>query len=354
MENSDYKRTYIYGESALGNLKKNQMPAYPRNYEIWYTYAAGFNRDLNKAINDILRSTGTITHKQIDAIYNEHLAPTRISDRVDEVGNKISSELRSIVREVEDYLSTANHYGDTLKGASKNLSQTEDRQVIREIVAQLISETKDVEAQNRVLSMQLAASQEQVLEMRQSLDTIRYESLTDDLTTLANRKHFDRSLEEAMEEAEESGEPLSLLMTDIDHFKKFNDTFGHQTGDQVLRLVAVAVKQNVKGQDIPCRYGGEEFGVILPHTNLKQAIAVAENIRKAVMAKELIKRSTGENLGRITISIGCSTFSKGDTVQDLIERADQCLYAAKRGGRNLVKCETDPDVSALEVRNGVA
>ena len=99
MENSDYKRTYIYGESALGNLKKNQMPAYPRNYEIWYTYAAGFNRGLNKAINDILRNNGTITLTQLDTIYNEHLSPNRLSDRVDEVGGKISTELRSIVRE---------------------------------------------------------------------------------------------------------------------------------------------------------------------------------------------------------------------------------------------------------------
>ena len=354
MENSDYKRTYIYGESALGNLKKNHMPAYPRNYEIWYTYAAGFNRGLNKAINTILRADGTITLAQLDVIYNEHLSPRRLNDRVDEVGSKISTELRSIVTEVEDYISTANHYGDALVGASQTLSKTEDRNAIREIVSQLISETKDVEAQNRALSDQLAASQAQVSELRESLDTIRYESLTDDLTTLANRKHFDRSLEQAMEEAEDSDEPLSLLMTDIDHFKKFNDTFGHQTGDQVLRLVAIAVKQNVKGQDIPCRYGGEEFAVVLPRTNLRQAVAVAESIRKSVMAKELIKRSTGENLGRITISIGCSTFTKADTMQDLIERADQSLYAAKRGGRNLVKCETDPDVSVLTAKSGAA
>ncbi|WP_244574465.1 GGDEF domain-containing protein [Cohaesibacter sp. ES.047] len=324
------------------------MPAYPRNYEIWYTYAAGFNRGLNKAINDILRAHGTITPGQLDTIYSEHLAPNRLNDRIEEVGGKISTELRSIVREVEEYVSTASNYGDALVGASKNLSMTEDRQVIRQIVSELINETKDVEEQNRALSEQLATSQAQVVELRETLDTIRYESLTDDLTTLANRKHFDRSLQQAMEEAEHTGDPLTLLMTDIDHFKKFNDTFGHQTGDQVLRLVAIAVKQNVKGQDIPCRYGGEEFAVILPKTNLRQALAVAENIRKAVMAKELIKRSTGENLGRITISIGCSSYAPGDSIQEVIERADQCLYAAKRSGRNLVKCETDPDVDVLE------
>jgi diguanylate cyclase len=134
------------------------------------------------------------------------------------------------------------------------------------------------------------------------------------------------------------------LLTDIDHFKKFNDTYGHQTGDQVLRLVALAVKQNVKGHDVACRYGGEEFAVLLPHTSLRQAVTVAEHIRRAVLTKELVKRSTGENLGRITISIGVSSFVAQDTVQSMIARADAALYAAKAAGRNLVRCESDPDV----------
>ena len=130
-------------------------------------------------------------------------------------------------------------------------------------------------------------------------------------------------------------------MTDIDHFKKFNDTYGHQTGDQVLRLVGLSVKQNVKGQDIACRYGGEEFAIILPRTDRKQAVILAEHIRKAVMSKELVKRSTGENLGRITISIGVAQYAADDSAQSVIERADACMYAAKRAGRNQVKSEDD-------------
>ena len=149
-------------------------------------------------------------------------------------------------------------------------------------------------------------------------------------------------------DSEHSGEPCALIMADIDHFKRFNDTYGHQTGDQVLRLVAIGLKQNVKGQDIACRYGGEEFGVILPKTSLKQAAVVAEHIRQAVMAKELVKRSTGENLGRVTISLGVAAWSRGDQPADILARADAALYAAKRGGRNLVRCETDPDVNASE------
>jgi diguanylate cyclase len=143
-------------------------------------------------------------------------------------------------------------------------------------------------------------------------------------------------LEKAIAEALETNEAMSLMLTDIDHFKTFNDNFGHLTGDQVLRLVAMSVKHNVKGEDTTARYGGEEFAVILPNTILRAAVTVAEHIRRAVMAKELMKRSTGEHLGRMTISIGVATLRKGDTGQSLIERADTCLYAAKRHGRNRV------------------
>jgi diguanylate cyclase len=135
-------------------------------------------------------------------------------------------------------------------------------------------------------------------------------------------------------------------MTDIDHFKNFNDTWGHLTGDQVLRLVAMSLKQNVKGQDVAARYGGEEFAVILPNTVLRAALTVGDHIRRAVMSKELMKRSTGQNLGRVTISLGCATAHKGDTAQSLIARADACLYAAKRNGRNRVICETDPEFAS--------
>ena len=108
----------------------------------------------------------------------------------------------------------------------------------------------------------------------------------------------------------------------------------------------MSLKQNVKGQDIAARYGGEEFAVILPNTVLRAALTVADHVRRAVMSKELMKRSTGQNLGRVTISLGVATLHKGDTAQTLIARADACLYAAKRNGRNRVICETDPEFSA--------
>jgi diguanylate cyclase len=203
-----------------------------------------------------------------------------------------------------------------------------------------------MEENNTRLENSLKASKQEINQLQVNLEAVRNESLTDPLTSLANRKYFDQALEKFIFQGASSGDPMALLLTDIDHFKAFNDTFGHLTGDQVLRLVAIAVKQNVKGQDIAARYGGEEFAIILPGTTLRSALTVADQVRRAVMTKELMKRSTGEHLGRVTVSIGVAALRQGDTAQSLIERADNCLYAAKRCGRNRVMCETDPEVAS--------
>ena len=337
----ELKRTLSFAENAIGQLKVSKIPAYPQNYELWYTYAAGFNHALNKEVNEILRNRGHVSSEEAAKLYDRYLSASSVNDRVENVGTRMSGELSEILAMVDSALGSASSYNKSLQGATHELSKTEDREAIRGIVSKLIQTTKEVENNNRALEKKLADSKQQIDELQQNLETIRFESLTDPLTTLANRKCFDLSISRELGAAQSENEPMSLLLTDIDHFKKFNDTFGHQTGDQVLRLVALALKQNVKGRDIACRYGGEEFAVILPKTNAEQAFAVAEHIRLAVMSKELVKRSTGKNLGRITISIGAATIRNGDTAQSIIERADTCLYAAKRGGRNMVMTDTE-------------
>jgi diguanylate cyclase len=216
---------------------------------------------------------------------------------------------------------------------------------LRALVATLVQATREMQETQEALEARLIAAKQEIILLQDNLEAVRTESLTDPLTSLANRKYFDSALTRAINEATATGEPLSLLLADIDHFKNFNDSFGHLTGDQVLRLVAMAMKHNVKGQDIAARYGGEEFAVVLPHTVLRSAITVADHIRRAVMTKDLMKRSTGEHLGRVTISVGVATLRSGDTMMSLIERADACLYAAKHAGRNRVISETDPEMT---------
>jgi diguanylate cyclase len=340
-ENSgeDFERTIVFGESALERIKAYRHPAYPRIYEVWYTYATCYNPLLNQAINDVLKKRGSLSEQDLDALYDMHLSASRFPTRYDEVGTKIREEVDHMVAMLDKARGSADEYSTTLDSIGKTIENA-DKDKIKAIVETLVRATVDMRSTNGELEDQLLTSREEMLKLHDKLEAIRAESLTDPLTLLSNRKFFDMALEKALSD----GRPFSLLVTDIDHFKNFNDKYGHLTGDQVLRLVATAVKQNVKGQDIAARYGGEEFAIILPGTTLRPAVTVADHIRRAVMGKELVKRSTGENLGRVTISIGVASFHSNDNSATIIERADTCLYAAKRAGRNRVVCETDPEV----------
>jgi diguanylate cyclase len=335
----DFDRTIVFGESAIERIKAYRHPAYPRIYEVWYTYATCYNPLLNQAINDVLKKRGSLSEQDLDALYDMHLSASRFPTRYDEVGSKIREEVDQMVAMLDKARGSADTYNITLDSIGKTVDEA-DRDKIKTIIEMLMRATTEMRNTNGLLEDQLTTSREEMLKLHDKLEAIRAESLTDPLTLLSNRKFFDMALEKALSD----GKPFSLLVTDIDHFKSFNDKYGHLTGDQVLRLVATAVKQNVKGQDIAARYGGEEFAIILPGTTLRPAVTVADHIRRAVMGKELVKRSTGENLGRVTISIGVASFHSNDNAATIIERADMCLYAAKRAGRNRVVCETDPEV----------
>ncbi len=282
------------------------------------------------------------------------MSPGRVTDRLDSVGSRMAAEITQVLATIDAAAGSATNYSasladasERLQGASNNLHG--DGVASRAVIERLIAGAKEMETSNRKLEARLSASREEIEELQQNLETVRTESLTDPLTTLANRKFFDAELDRAVAEAKALYEPLALLMCDVDHFKAFNDRFGHLTGDQVLRLVAISVKQIVRGEDIAARYGGEEFAIALPKTALRSAISVADQIRRAVMNKELMKRSSGERLGRVTISIGVALLRPADTPQSLLDRADKCLYAAKRSGRNQVVVECD-----LEAKRNVS
>ncbi len=348
-DHDEFARTLANAETALGQIRALGHQATPRNFEIWYTYATGHNQALNQSINETLVGEGRLTEQDLGRIYDKHLSPIRFSDRIDEVGARIVGEIDQVMSMIDEAIGSANHYTKSLSGAEKQMSNPIERGQLRLIVETLVRATKEVEEANHSLQKRLVDSRQEINTLQENLEVVRTESLTDPLTTLANRKFFEDAITRMIEEAEAKGTSFSVVLTDIDQFKKFNDTYGHLTGDQVLRLVALALKQNVKGQDVAARYGGEEFVVLLPKTALMAAVTVADHIRRAVMGKELMRRSTGETLGRVTISLGVASWQKGDTVAALLERADSCLYAAKRAGRNCVIAETALDASVAQV-----
>src|SRR5882762_5199445 len=288
----EHVRTLAYAEIALGQLKALHQPAYPRNYEVWYAYATGYNPSLNQTINETITRNGTLTSADVDQIYETYLSPARLTDRIDNVGGQIVDEIEQVMSMIDAAVGSASQYTESLAHATQDLGSAKDRDGLRAIVETLVRATRDMEENNTRLEQSLKTSKQEINQLQVNLEAVRNESLTDPLTSLANRKYFDLALDKFIAQSIASGEPMALMLCDIDHFKAFNDTFGHLTGDQVLRLVALAVKQNVKGQDIAARYGGEEFAIILPQTTLRAALTVADHVRRAVMTKELMKRST--------------------------------------------------------------
>jgi len=164
-------------------------------------------------------------------------------------------------------------------------------------------------------------------------------AITDGLTGLFIHRYFQIKLDDEMKAARRYDTPLSLIIFDIDHFKKFNDTFGHQQGDRVLKETARLVKESVRGTDLACRYGGEEFALILPHTTAEQAMIFAERLRKRIAANEM---RCEETKMQVTISIGIAEFPRmASDKTSLIKKADQALYSCKNKGRNCVQIFSD-------------
>ncbi|HTM77363.1 MAG TPA: GGDEF domain-containing protein [Devosia sp.] len=333
MSEQEFKRALGYANSAFDLLKRSSIPPYPQFYELLYTYATGVNPTLNSRINAIFRNGESPSMDLAETLYNEFLK-SNVNDRISNVSERMHARIEAVHDAIDTAMTTANAYSGSLQAASGDLDRDITGPAMKTLADRLLAETRRMQDTNRALELQLDASREDIASLQRDLDDVRRESMLDPLTKIANRKSFDEGLAAAIAEANAGGDPLCLLLLDIDYFKNFNDTYGHQTGDQVLRLVAMTLKSNIKGKDLAARYGGEEFVAILPSTDIEGAMIVAENIRKAVASKELMKRSTNEKLGRITASFGVAMFAPADTATSLIERTDRCLYAAKHAGRN--------------------
>ena len=340
MSEQEFKRALGYANSAFDLLKRSGIPPYPQFYELLYTYATGVNPTLNNRINSIFRAGDSPSLSLAEALYNEFLK-SDVNDRISNVSERMHARIEAVHDAIDTAMTTANAYSGSLQAASGDLDREITVDAMKQLAERLLTETRRMQDTNQALELQLEASRDDIASLQRDLDDVRRESMLDPLTKIANRKSFDEGLATAIAQATKGASPLCLLLLDIDHFKNFNDTYGHQTGDQVLRLVAMTLKSNIKGKDLAARYGGEEFVAILPSTDIEGAMIAAENIRKAIQAKELLKRSTNEKLGRITASFGVAAFRPTDTAATLIERADRCLYAAKHAGRNRVISEID-------------
>ena len=324
-------------ERALKALRAAKLAATPRNLELWFLLVEGRNPALARDVQRLGHPDGSFRQADADALYDAHIVRQGLSRDVVDLIQRFEDEMGKIADAVETTGANATGNNEKLRFLSVELKRSAaDNPAIGALMDGVLSVAKSVREANERLEQQLARSSDEVDSLRRNIENIQQEAMLDPLTGVRNRKTFDFEIDRLLRGAKESGEPLALIMADVDHFKKFNDKWGHQTGDHVLRLVADVMNANIKGQDVLARYGGEEFAIILPGTSLSNAVMLANRIRTAVESRRLKKRRTDEDLGLITLSMGAAILKWDDTIESLIERADTCLYAAKKAGRNQV------------------
>lgn len=318
-------------------MAQHGIPRTPANFAVWFSYSRGDLPELKQVVDILIAGK-----KRFDtAICRELFSKYATSNIPGEAAREAPEQLKAAMDQATRYVAQAiaenrSHIqamGDVAEKAEGGIDPIT-------LVQSLMNELNKAATRAIELERSLNDTSRELDTIRDSLNRAEQRANTDTLTDLPNRRAVEEFLRTAQTAAMETGEALGLLMMDVDHFKKFNDNFGHGVGDQVLRLLARVLRERLREGDLPGRYGGEELVAVLPGAPLSICESVAERIRRSISECKITRRSNGEMLPAITVSIGIAQFRPGESAAQLIERCDAALYLAKRIGRNRVVTET--------------
>ncbi len=319
---------------ALSAMEKLQIPPTPMNFTVWFAYHEGEKKELVKEVETYIAHGQDFSPELCLRLYSKYFDNDEERDQVLVASHRIETAVGHVLNRLGEAGRDNEQHGERLANLSGNLEEDQSQDALRSLLTTLSEEVRHMAERNSHLADAIYTSTQEISELRNHLQEVRQQGLTDGLTQVANRRHFDLKLDESVQNAKAVDGTFTLIMADVDHFKKFNDTYGHQMGDEVLKIVGKIMRHRLKENDFVARYGGEEFSVILPNTKLADGEAVAERLRSALAGKRLRNRRTGDDFGRVTLSLGLTHYVPGDTPESVVERADQALYQAKREGRN--------------------
>ena len=320
---------------TLGHMGRHDAALNPLSFTLWYEYAAGINPKLQAAVDGLLAEQPRLGDEAIGKLYDAHIAPAS-----EAAMQKISTDLQRVMNGVVQSANAAGRQAGSFGAQLTDLSaalQSHDMEQLTPQLNEALAGTAEMQHSAEALQQQVAASQTEIAQLRNDLDRARGEALVDPLTGVLNRKGFEKRLEALLAAPLAEGQSHCLVMLDIDHFKKVNDTHGHVIGDRVIQglgeILRVSVPNPLHGA---ARYGGEEFAIVLPKCSLIDSAKIAETVRIRTKAMKMRNRATQDVLFTVTISGGVAAMQPGDDAAALIARADAALYASKHGGRDRV------------------
>ncbi len=311
----------------------HQLSADPVNYTVCYEYLLGSNPSLKQEIDQAIQVQTPLNDQMMENWFEKFLLESNLDSL-----RQSQTDLIEVITALAESTALAEEnvadFGHALRHSEKELIDPSNP--IESIVAHLLVRTKSTQVSMGLMRQQIQESREEIAALRDRLERVTEEALTDPLTGLANRKGLSNAIEAALMSEGMLKSCPCVLMIDIDHFKKINDTYGHLLGDKVIKVVGETLKRQIKGKDTAARYGGEEFCVLLPETELRDAIKVADNIRATIENIKIKRVNDQQEIGKVTISIGVAQYQLKEPIPDLIERADSALYQSKNEGRNRV------------------
>ena len=317
-------------------IKAAGVDASPENYEVCHRYVTRSDPKVCRAFERALAQSSRIDAQAFQVICDEAGPPPGQIDVTRHMAN-LDRQIATMIGAAEEAAGNAASYSASLTDGASHLGALNLGAEAAAVIGNLVAQTQSMSKRTALLEASLASASAELSEVRGDLEKARQESSTDALTSLPNRRTFDSKLAEAVEAAEASKQPLSLAFCDIDHFKKFNDNWGHKLGDEVLRYVAGRMANYFDPGGFPARFGGEEFVVLLPQHGPDQALATVRSFCEVLSSRVLKHRGDGREVGVITLSVGVATLRPQEEAKTLIERADEAIYAAKKAGRNRVE-----------------
>jgi diguanylate cyclase len=324
---------------VIAEMGQHDAPYHPVTFTVWYEHFAGINPSLSRAIELSRQQHARLSGDTIEALYRAHVAEPD-AEATRNVSGQFEKVMAVVAEKAQATGRDAQIYGGQLEGLSRVLRADQDAATTTTLTPHLnevADGTQRMQSAVAALAQAVAEGHSEIQRLRDALDRSRTEAITDPLSLLLNRKGFDEALRKTLAQPAPSGKSHCLVMLDIDHFKRVNDTYGHPVGDTVIQTLGQLLQRVAQGPGVaPARVGAEEFAVFMADSTLGQADQLAQAVQGLVPGTRFRKRGSQETIATVTISAGVAAYTKGDDGAALVAAADAALYRSKQNGRDRV------------------
>ncbi|MES2604803.1 MAG: GGDEF domain-containing protein, partial [Pseudomonadota bacterium] len=315
-----------YLRLALPLMSRHGIPVTPVNYAVLYEYVSGSNKSLNQKLDAMLMIHKQLDSKQIKSLFDEFIDLKHEYNRLEDAHQRFSNLHMNFSLALEEACENTTNFSNSLDSCKQQMEEDSTPQFVESLLRDLSNSTQTILNKNKDLLTELNIARIEINDLKKQLLDAKRQTVTDTMTNLPNRKAFFEHMSRHLDSMKSGYLTSSLVMLDIDHFKNINDTFGHLFGDKVIKTVAEVLRRITKGKDLAARFGGEEFIIHLPDTDINGARAVAEAIRKTIENASIINPLSNKVVSKVTVSLGITELMPDGEVDVAIARADKALY----------------------------